>query len=56
MIKNKDIERIATSLEVIADGYKKEAEERKKLREQFNHMEQMIIAIRDNPFGFIGKN
>lgn len=45
------IERIAKSLEVIADDLKTRHEERKELRENMERMEKIMLDIQNDPFG-----
>ncbi|HFI0448315.1 TPA: hypothetical protein ACGOY6_000517 [Streptococcus suis] len=44
-------ERIAKSLECIAEELKAQRAERSELRQQFDMLENMLLDLRDNPFG-----
>ena len=48
-------ERIAKSLENIAESLKAQAQERAELKEKFDTFEKMLTDLRDNPFGIKGK-
>ncbi|HEM3702208.1 TPA: hypothetical protein U1D11_000678 [Streptococcus suis] len=44
-------ERIAKSLECIAEELKAQSAERSELRQQFDTLENMLIELRNDPFG-----
>lgn len=45
------LERIANSLGRIVEELKAQREERYELRQQFDTLENMLMDLRDNPFG-----